>query len=181
MTLLLLLKRGRVDGESKPGNNLSRSYKHLPAAHCRINPLVSNVNRHRVGAAKDNILVANYETNQKGTINTPCFLSFHLIFLLLKLQFWFQKLHICLEVGQKQQSNLVGDKSCQLIFHQNLKQVKIEQDLPRWAPMQISLEQHRNVVSVIYEDQEMHGSTSLLTGFGGCDTHDRTYNKNHFE
>lgn len=34
-TLILLLKGGRVDGESKPGNNLSRSYKHLPAAHIR--------------------------------------------------------------------------------------------------------------------------------------------------
>jgi hypothetical protein len=32
-TFLSLLKRGRVDGESKTGNNLSRSYKHLPAAH----------------------------------------------------------------------------------------------------------------------------------------------------
>jgi NADH:ubiquinone oxidoreductase subunit H len=32
-TLLLLLKRGPVDGERRPGNNLSRSYKHLPAAH----------------------------------------------------------------------------------------------------------------------------------------------------
>lgn len=34
-TLLLLLRSGRVDGQSKLGNNLSRSYKHLPAAHSR--------------------------------------------------------------------------------------------------------------------------------------------------
>ena len=39
-------------------------------------------------------------TDQQGTINTPGFLPFHLIFLLLKLQFWLQKLHICHEVGK---------------------------------------------------------------------------------
>jgi hypothetical protein len=43
--------------------------------------------------------------------------------------------------------------------------------------MQISLEQHHNVESMIYEDQEMHGSMSLLTGFGDYDTHGHTYTK----
>jgi hypothetical protein len=40
--------------------------------------------------------------------------------------------------------------------------------------MQISLEQHHNVGSMISQDQEMHGPMFLLTGFEGCDRHDQT-------
>jgi len=40
--------------------------------------------------------------------------------------------------------------------------------------MQISLEQHHNVGSMISQDQETHGLMFLLTGFEGCDRHDQT-------
>jgi hypothetical protein len=42
--------------------------------------------------------------------------------------------------------------------------------------MQISLELHHNAVSMISQDQEMHGSMFLSTGFEGCDRHDQTSN-----
>jgi len=40
--------------------------------------------------------------------------------------------------------------------------------------MQISLEQHHNVGSMISQDQETHGLMFLLIGFEGCDRHDQT-------
>jgi hypothetical protein len=92
-TLLLLLKAGRVDADSKPGNNFIRSYKHLPAAHWKKG---SSSKQQTNVSEMYSILIQSYETNQQGTVNTPCFLSFHFICLFLKLQFWIQKLHVCL-------------------------------------------------------------------------------------
>ena len=100
-TLLSLLKRGRVDGESKTGNNLSRSYKHLPAAHWKMHPTGKKLSLPLVAQPKYSkmnwVRALNWPARHHKHARLPSFSSH---FLLLKLQFWLQKLHICHEVGK---------------------------------------------------------------------------------